>query len=76
MEPSRIWRPDRNGAPYPVAWRLAGDGLALSVAPLSDDQVQDFVAPLWSGMVTAEGLAGGRPVTGVGTLTLTGYEGR
>jgi predicted secreted hydrolase len=76
MEPSRIWRPDRNGAPYPVEWRLAGDGLELSVAPLRDDQLQDFVAPLWSGMVTAEGLADRRRVTGVGTLTLTGYEGQ
>jgi predicted secreted hydrolase len=74
MEPARIWR-DR-GAAYPVAWRLAGNGLDLSVAPLLDDQVQDFVALLWSGVVTAEGVLGDRPATGVGTLNLTGYEGR
>jgi predicted secreted hydrolase len=72
MEPSRVWR--RDGTPYPVGWRLVGEGLDLTVAPWVDDQLLDFVAPLWSGMVTAEGRLHGRPVSGTGTLQLTGYE--
>ena len=72
MEPTRSWRHD--GVAYPVAWRLAGGGLELSVAPLVDDQLPDFIAPLWSGMVTAEGSLAGRDVAGTGTLELTGYD--
>lgn len=74
MGATRAWR--RDGAEYPLDWRLAADGLQLTVVPVVDDQLHDFVAPIWSGMVTAEGRLRGRRVSGSGTLLLTGYAGR
>ena len=55
---------------WPVAWALDLDGLTLEVTPLIDDQTHDFMAPLWSGLVRAEGTRNGQPVAGLGTLTL------
>jgi predicted secreted hydrolase len=72
MEPTRTWRRDAAGASFPLDWRLRAGELRLEVAPMADDQVQDFVAPLWSGIVAASGALGDRPVAGRGTLLLSG----
>jgi predicted secreted hydrolase len=72
MEPTRTWRRDAAGASFPLDWRLRAGELRLNVAPMADDQVQDFVAPLWSGIVAANGALGDRPVAGRGTLLLSG----
>ena len=44
----------------------------MKVAPIADDQLHDFVAPLWSGIVKGEGMLGELPASGRGTLMLTG----
>ena len=61
------------GRSYPLDWRLSAGELRLNVAPMVDDQLHDFVVPLWSGLVTAEGDLRDREVSGLGTLLLTGY---
>jgi predicted secreted hydrolase len=76
MEPTRAWRNDSTGARYPLHWRISTGGLVLDVAPLVNDQVHDFSAAVWSGLVTAQGRSRGRPVSGAGYLELTGYESR
>lgn len=69
----RRWQgPD--GAAWPVVWAVDGPDTALDIAPVADDQVLDFVAPVWSGLVTAEGRLAGAPASGRGTLQLTGYS--
>jgi len=70
------WTPPGDGAGYPLDWRLDGDALDLRIAPAVTDQRRAFAEPVWSGLVRAEGRAGGAPVSGVGTLNLTGYESR
>ena len=67
------WQPE-DGTAYPVAWRLAGAGLDFTLTPLRPDQRHAFLFPLWSGGVLVEGSRDGQPVTGSGTLQLTGYE--
>lgn len=67
----RTWQ--RAEAAWPVEWDLDLGGLSLSVVPVTDAQAHDFAAPVWSGLVRATGTRAGRPVAGLGTLTLTGY---
>jgi predicted secreted hydrolase len=54
-------------------WRLTLGDLDLSLKALVPVREQPFVAPVWSGLVRAEGQRSGQPVTGTGTLQLTGY---
>ncbi len=68
------WTPPGGTADYPLDWRLEGDGLDLRVTPAETAQRRAFAEPVWSGLVRAEGRAGDAPVSGVGTLNLTGYE--
>ena len=71
MELMRSWRDDASGARFPLEWRILASELQLNVMPLVDDQLSDFVAPLWSGTVTGEGQLNGRPVSGLGTLVVS-----
>lgn len=71
MEPLRHWQ--GRHANWPVAWTLRLDDLLLAVTPVAEDQEHDFIAPVWSGLVRAEGQRGGRRITATGTLQLTGY---
>ncbi len=75
MEPAGEWRSPLDGTRYPVRWRILipDQELVLSVVPLVDDQELDFAFRAWSGAVSAEGVAGGVPVTGRGQLELSGY---
>ena len=73
MTASRTWRHPSTGAHYPIEWRISGPDLDISIEPLTDDQVHDFSAPLWSGFVRAEGRRAETPVSGFGTLQLSGY---
>lgn len=73
MTATESWTPDDGAGSYPVAWQLAGAGLVLDIAPFRRDQLTDFAFPLWSGGVTVTGTRDGQPVTGTGTLTLSGY---
>lgn len=73
VDVTRRWQGE--GGPWPVGWRLRTEALDLAVTPVIDDQDHGFMAPLWSGLVRAEGTRDGRPVRGRGTLQLTGHEG-
>lgn len=74
MEPVHTWGPAGAPSAYPVGWRLSLDGdNEMIVSPLVDDQLHDFVVPMWSGVVTARGDLGSGPVEAVGTLQLNGY---
>lgn len=72
MEATRTWRSEAIGAGFPLDWRLRAGELQLNVAPIADEQAHNFAAPLWSGIVEGEGVMGARPVSGRGTLLLTG----
>jgi len=76
MEATRNWQAEDEGPAYPLDWTLSGPGLDLDLAPPADDRAQSFVVPVWTGMVAARGRVEGRPVTGIGTLLLTGYGAR
>ena len=62
-----------NTATFPADWKIRAGDLDLALAPAVPPQRQSFVTPLWSGLVTVHGSRGGRPVTGTGTLQMTGY---
>jgi predicted secreted hydrolase len=72
MEVTRTWQGGAQGARFPVDWRIMAGELELRIVPISDDQFHDFVAPLWSGIVTGEGMLGRTPASGRGTLMLMG----
>lgn len=74
LTPTANWSSEDGAGRYPVAWRLAGAGLILDIAPFRDDQRAPFLAPIWSGGVTVTGTKDGQPVTGTGILQLSGYE--
>lgn len=57
---------------WPLGWSLRLDDLELVVAPVVADQEHGFLAPVWSGLVRAEGRRGDRAVTGLGTLQVSG----
>ncbi len=71
MEPARLWQGDT--AAWPVDWRLRLGDLQLAVTPVADAQEHAFMVRTWSGLVEVEGRRGDRPVSGLGTLQLTGY---
>ena len=59
-------------ANWPVAWDLRLGDLQLAIRPVAEAQEQPFLAPVWSGLVTAEGSRAGAPLRGLGTLQLSG----
>jgi predicted secreted hydrolase len=73
------WHSGKSGAVYPSAWRLRvpAHGLDLTVTPTVQDQELVTHGPpkvvYWEGSVRATGTSGGRPVSGVGYVELTGY---
>ena len=67
------WSPASGDPDYPVRWTLAHDGMEMQIAPVVDDQLHRFLAPIWSGMVVAEGTSASGPVSAVGMLQLQGY---
>jgi predicted secreted hydrolase len=71
LEIARLWQ--GAAAAWPVDWRLRIGDLNLVVTPVTDAQEHDFMVSLWSGLVRAEGHRGDQPVSGLGTLQLTGY---
>lgn len=72
IEIARLWR--GAAAVWPVDWRLQLGDLQLVVTPVMDAQEHAFMARVWSGLVRAEGHRGKQPVSGIGTLQLTGYS--
>ena len=76
LAPAGTWDRARGGVEYPVRWTLVQDGKELEITPVLDDQLHDFLAPIWSGMVVARGTSASGPLSAVGTLQLQGYEDR
>jgi predicted secreted hydrolase len=72
--PTRTWRSPRTGVEYPVAMRVTGGAMDITLEPLMDDQELDSRASTgtiyWEGAVRARNE--GREV-GRGYLELTGY---
>ncbi|MDZ7852035.1 MAG: lipocalin-like domain-containing protein [Halomonas sp.] len=71
LELSRRWQGAQ--ATWPVDWQLRLGDLQLTITPVMDAQEHDFMVSVWSGLVRAQGERGDRPVSGLGTLQLTGY---
>ncbi|WP_170463299.1 lipocalin family protein [Ruegeria arenilitoris] len=74
MTAFRTWQSPYTGVEYPIEWQLEGPDLDITIEPLFDAQVLDFSVPLWSGLVRVKGSRAQSPVSGFGTLQLTGYE--
>lgn len=76
------WKSPRSGGVYPMRWRLAIPGVAmdLTLVPAFPDQELDTARSTrviyWEGVVRAQGMAGGRGVTGKGYVEMTGYAER
>lgn len=71
LELARRWQGAE--AAWPVHWRLRLGDLRLVITPVMDAQEHAFMVSVWSGLVRAQGQHGDRPVSGLGTLQLTGY---
>lgn len=71
VELTRHWKGIE--ADWPVDWRLQLGDLELVISPVTDAQEHSFMTRLWSGLVRAEGHRSNQPVSGLGTLQLTGY---
>lgn len=71
LEPTRRWQGAK--AAWPVDWELRLGELQLAITPVMEAQEHDFMVRVWSGLVRAQGQRGDRPVSGLGTLQLTGY---
>ena len=70
LTPERYWKA-RDGARYPVAWRLAvpEEGLDLRVRAVLDEQLLENAVRYWEGAVDVTGSH-----TGKGYLELSGYS--
>jgi predicted secreted hydrolase len=74
------WRSAKSGATYPSSWRvrLPAQGIDLTVTPTVKDQELVTKGPprvvYWEGSVRAKGTSGGRGVSGLGYVELTGYS--
>lgn len=75
LEPTGFWESLRDGARYPVAWRLhlPAEDLRLDLAPLREDQELFMTLRYWAGSLRVSGEAEGQALSGVGYLELTGY---
>ncbi len=63
LEPTRTWRSRRSGATWPVAWRVEGPELALTVEAVAEEQeLWGFPAPFWAGGARVRGRVLGREV--------------
>ena len=82
FRPGRRWRSDATGAEYPVEWQVEVPefNLRLNVRPRLDAQEVytgfGILPAYWEGAVRFAGEREGRPVTGVGYLEMTGYDGK
>ncbi|MEM8623547.1 MAG: lipocalin-like domain-containing protein [Pseudomonadota bacterium] len=65
-----------NGADgnFVLNWTIRGAGLDLQVEPAFPEQFFAFAQPLWSGLVTVEGMKDGAPISGLGTLQTAAAE--
>jgi len=80
MQPGETWQSPETGGKYPVGWKVAVPGLGLELECRTTFPAQEVFSPrgisptYWEGAVRYEGRMGGRAVTGVGYLEMTGYD--
>lgn len=69
------WTSERTRTRYPVRWRLAVPGLALTLttSPWLDEQEFAQSFRYWEGAVEVDGERNGMPVSGGGYVELAGY---
>jgi predicted secreted hydrolase len=69
------WTSPHTGARYPTALviEIPSADISLETSPLLDDQELLLSLRYWEGAVSAQGRAGGAPLTASGYLELTGY---
>jgi len=78
MTPSSVWKSDKTGASYPIAWRIEvpAERLVLEVrAVLANQELALRPLAYWEGAVEVNGTRDGQPIRGRGYLELTGYAG-
>ena len=79
LTPQEVWQSPKSGGRYPGRWRIQGPSrhLDLSVQAAFPDQelatTGSTQVTCGEGSVSVAGPAGGRPLTGVGYLEMTGY---
>lgn len=75
VTPLGTWRSPRNGATYPSGWRIEIPSLGVDtqVVPRIVDQEMNLSSVYWEGAVSVTGESGGRVISGVGYVELTGY---
>jgi predicted secreted hydrolase len=75
------WNSPETGAVYPTSWKIQVPQLAISLQaktrlPSQELTTQGKLAPsYWEGAITLTGNRNSQPISGVGYLELTGYEG-
>ncbi len=77
LQPIAHWRAEDGAARYPVRWRLRIDALELDLEVQARVEGQELrtLVRYWEGSVAVRGELGGREVTGLGYLEMTGYDG-
>ncbi len=78
MTPGSVWKSEKTGARYPIAWRIEVPAarLVLEVrAVLANQELALRPLAYWEGAVEVNGTRDGQPIRGRGYLELTGYAG-
>lgn len=77
IQVNQTWKSPHSGGVYPSSWTISvpAAGIRLDVEPLLADQELNLSFTYWEGAVRLRGEAGGRQVSGVGYIELTGYSG-
>lgn len=79
LRPVGHWTSPHSGARYPVRWKLSVPELAYTLEIRTEVAEQEMRTPrstnvsYWEGSIEINGARGGKPVTGVGYLEMTGY---
>ena len=82
LEPISFWTSPLSQARYPQKWRLAipSRSLVLELVPRMAEQElrtdRSTRVTYWEGAIEGTGTSGGKPVTGLGYMELTGYAER
>ena len=74
----KSWQSPTSKTTYPVEWRLSVPklNLELQVVPPVMNQELNLAVVYWEGCIRLMGRRAGQPVSGVGYMELTGYQGQ
>jgi len=82
LEPTTFWISPLSHARYPQRWRLTvpSRNLTLELIPRMHEQElrtnRSTQVTYWEGAIESVGTSGGKPITGLGYMELTGYAER